>query len=212
MATEKIVYDIDVNSEGAEQAVKGLNTEMKGLDATFEDVYGDIKPLTGRMGELEDRLYELAQAGDTTSDEFKKLSAETSRLKTVQREVDEQIDRTSRTMNEKFGAAVSTVTGAMVLAEGAMAQFGVESEDAEKVMATMVQTMAMGEAIKGINESTGLFTKLGGVLKGTKVYTMAAQAAQWLYNAALNAQSNRACCYSYYSSYSRLRSSYKLAR
>ena len=187
MATEKIVYDIDVNSEGAEQAVKGLNTEMKGLDATFEDVYGDIKPLTGRMGELEDRLYELAQAGDTTSDEFKKLSAETSRLKTVQKEVDEQIDRTSRTMNEKFSAAVNTVTGAMVLAEGAMGAFGVESEDAEKVMATMVQTMAMGEAIKGINESTGLFTKLGGVLKSTKGYTLAAKAAQWLYNAALNA-------------------------
>tara|TARA_R110002073_G_scaffold116064_3_gene254316 strand:+ start:8525 stop:10318 length:1794 start_codon:yes stop_codon:yes gene_type:complete len=187
MATEKIIYDIDVNSEGAEQAVKGLNTEMKGLDATFEDVYGDIKPLTGRMGELEDRLYELAQAGDTTSDEFKKLSAETSRLKTVQREVDQQIDRTSRTLNEKFGAAVTTVTSSMILAETAMSMFGIKSKETEALMESLVTTMVVGEALKSLNEVTGVFTSIGNAIKKTTVYSKLATAAQWLYNMALNA-------------------------
>jgi len=38
------------------QAIKVLDTEATNLDATFEEVYGDLKPLTARMGEAEDRF------------------------------------------------------------------------------------------------------------------------------------------------------------
>ena len=43
------------------------------LDASFDDVYNGMAPLTTRMGEAEDRLYELSLAGDTASKEYQEL-------------------------------------------------------------------------------------------------------------------------------------------
>ena len=62
MAIKKQI-EIDVNTKSAVKS-------MEELGGSFEDVYGEVQPLSGRIGELEDRLYEMAAAGDTTSDEF----------------------------------------------------------------------------------------------------------------------------------------------
>ena len=81
MAVKKTI-NIDINNN-AEETAKDFDTlnksinqttkSTKNLDATFEEVYGDLQPLTSRMGEAEDRLYELSLAGDTTSKEFQEL-------------------------------------------------------------------------------------------------------------------------------------------
>ena len=52
------------------KSIKVVNTAATNLDATFEEVYGDLQPLTTRMGEAEDRLYELALAGKQGTKEF----------------------------------------------------------------------------------------------------------------------------------------------
>ena len=187
MADEVIKYQFETNANEVAQEVNSLEQEFKGLDATFEDVYGDIKPLTGRLGELEDRMYELAQAGDTTSKEFKELTKEAGRLKNVQKEVDLQLDRTSRTLDQKFSSAVSLATGTMVVAQGAMNSLGVSSQESEELMADMFATMAVGEGLKQINEATGIFTKMGSAIAKTTVYQKIATAAQWMWNKAMTA-------------------------
>ena len=68
-----------------------------------------------------------------------------------------------------------------------MSSLGVESSETEEAMAKMVQAMAMGEAIKGLNETTGIFTKLGSAIKKTTIFQKASTAAQWLWNTAMNA-------------------------
>lgn len=184
MADEVIKYQFETNAEEVAQSVGKLEKEFKGLDATFEDVYGDIKPLTGRLGEIEDRMYQLAQAGDTASAEFRELSKEASRLKNVQKEVDLQLDRTSRTMSEKFNSGVNLVTGSMVIAEGAMSALGVSADDSEELMANMFTTLATGQALLQIEEVTGWFSSLAkGVMKST-IAVRIATAAQWMWNAA----------------------------
>ena len=60
---DKTANDFDNLNKSIDQTTKST----KNLDATFEEVYGDLQPLTTRMGEAEDRLYELSIAGDTTS-------------------------------------------------------------------------------------------------------------------------------------------------
>jgi hypothetical protein len=184
---EKIIYDIRVESDDAVAGIDKLNTATKGLDASFEDVYGDIKPLTGRLGELEDRMYELAQAGDTTSKEFSTLSDEASRLKRVQKEVDTQLDRTSRTLNEKFSNAVDVASSSLVIAEGAMSALGVSSKTSEESMAIMVNAIAGAQALKSLNDTTNIFTSIGTAIKGTVVFQKAATTAQWLWNTAMAA-------------------------
>ena len=66
---EKRTINIDINSNASEaekdfksfnKAVDETTKSAKNLDATFEEVYGELQPLTTRMGEAEDRLYELA--------------------------------------------------------------------------------------------------------------------------------------------------------
>ena len=51
-----------------------LNKVATDTGATFADVYGEMQPLTTRMGEAEDRLYELAAAGQTASKEYLKTN------------------------------------------------------------------------------------------------------------------------------------------
>jgi hypothetical protein len=57
---------IDVDTKQATKAMDDLAKATHDVSASFEEVYGDIQPLTARMGEAEDRLYELAAAGKTT--------------------------------------------------------------------------------------------------------------------------------------------------
>jgi len=82
---EKRVIEIDVNTASA---VKNVDL----LSQSFEDVYGEIQPLSGRMGELEDQLYELANAGKTGTQEFETLSAEVGRIKKVIQQTDMTVD------------------------------------------------------------------------------------------------------------------------
>ena len=64
-----IVKQVDIKVD-TKQAVKSLDD----LGGSFEDVYGDIQPLNTVIGELEDRLYQMAAAGETGSEEFELLS------------------------------------------------------------------------------------------------------------------------------------------
>jgi hypothetical protein len=191
---EKIIIDIDLNYKDAidklsklDKSIINVTDSITNLSASFEDVYGELKPLTARAGELEDRLYELTQAGETTTKEFKELTKEVGRLKKEQQDFDLIIDRSSKNLNEKFSTAISTATGGIVLAEGAMSALGIQGSTAEESMAKMVQAIDIGKALKSINESTGMFTKLGSAIKKTTLFQKASTAAQYLWNLALSA-------------------------
>ncbi len=54
------------------------------LGATFEDIHGEVKPLTAQMGEMEDRLYQMALAGDTASKEYHDLLTEVGKYRKIQ--------------------------------------------------------------------------------------------------------------------------------
>ncbi len=84
--------------------LKEVNTELNqynklldevdpsNLTASFDDIYGAVKPLNTQIGELEDRLYELANRGQQNTEEFRNVSAEVGRLKGVIKETDREID------------------------------------------------------------------------------------------------------------------------
>jgi septal ring factor EnvC (AmiA/AmiB activator) len=65
--TRTINLEIKDNFKKVEKDIDDLNESLKDtaennrdVSKTFEEVYGELKPLTARMGEAEDRLYELA--------------------------------------------------------------------------------------------------------------------------------------------------------
>jgi peptidoglycan hydrolase CwlO-like protein len=196
MADKKKIIDLEVKTnldkasgelDNFGKAVLDVDKKTTDLTQTFEDVYGDMKPLTGRMGELEDRMYELAQSGQTATAEFKDLGKEVGRLRKAQKETDLTTDRLARTTSEKLNGGIQTATDSFVLAQGAMSAFGIESKQAEESIAVLYGAMSASSALQSLETNTGAVTKLGAAIKGTVVWQKLSTAAQWLWNAAMSA-------------------------
>jgi hypothetical protein len=153
MAIEKTVI---LNVE-TKEATKNVDL----LSRSFEDAYGEIQPLTGRMGELEDQLYELANAGKQGTDEFKTLAAEVGRMKKTIQQTDAQVDGLAMTTSQKLGGALGGVTSGFELVQGAMGAMGAESENVQKALLKVQSAMAIAQGVQGIRESIPAFKAMG---------------------------------------------------
>ena len=149
-----------------------LSQSNTDLGATFEDVFGEVKPLTAQMGEMEDRLYQMALAGDTASKEYKELLTEVGKYKRIQQDTDMIVDGAATTMSQKLGGAIQGVAGGFAVAQGAMALMGTESEKFEETMIKLNAAMAISQGIAGLGESKKAFKAMGlsakTALKGIK--------------------------------------------
>ena len=153
MAIKKTIK-IDVD---AKQAIKSLDE----LGGSFEDANGEgAIPLSTIIGELEDRLYAMAVAGDTASDEFKEISAQVGKMKKVIVETDLEIDGLSQTMSQNVGGALQGVASGFELAQGAMGAFGAGGEAVEEALLKVQSAMAMAQGLQGLRESIASFKAL----------------------------------------------------
>ena len=159
--------------EDVAKATKVANDSVQGLNKTFEQTYGEIQPLTTRMGEAEDRLYELAAAGDTTSKEYQGLLNKVGEYRKVQIQTDLAVDQAAGTLSQKLGSALTGATSGFAAVQGVMALTGGESEALEKSLLKVQGAMAIQQGVQGIldySKSVGLASKataLWGVITGT---------------------------------------------
>jgi hypothetical protein len=161
MAIEKTVI---LNVE-TKEAAKNIDI----LSQSFEDAYGEIQPLTGRMGELEDQLYELANAGKQGTEEFKILANEVGRMKKTIQQTDAQVDGLAMTTSQKLGGALGGVTSGFELVQGAMGAMGVESEGVEKALLKVQSAMAIAQGVQGIRESLPAFKAMAVAIGQTAI-------------------------------------------
>ncbi len=167
MAITKTI-EIDVNSlkavgglENLDKALKQVDKSAKGVDATFEEVYGDLQPLTSRMGEAEDRLYELALAGQSATKEYQDLLQTVGNYRKVQMQTDMVVDAAATTFDAKLGGALQGVTSTFAGVQGAMALTGGESQKLEEALLKVQGAMALAEGVRGIREGAVAFKALG---------------------------------------------------
>lgn len=167
MAITKTI-EIDVNSlkavgglENLDKALKQVDKSAKGVDATFEEVYGDLQPLTSRMGEAEDRLYELALAGQSATKEYQDLLQTVGNYRKVQMQTDMVVDAAATTFDAKLGGALQGVTSTFAGVQGAMALTGGESQKLEEALIKVQGAMALAEGVRGIREGAVAFKALG---------------------------------------------------
>jgi hypothetical protein len=159
---EKKTIIVDVNTD---DGVKSLNR----LEASFEDVYGEVQPLTGRIGELEDQLYEMASAGQQGTQEFTQLAAQIGKMKKVIVDVDMAVDGMSGTMSQKLGGSIQGLSGGFELAQGVMGAFGAESAKVEEALLKVNSAMAIAQGVQSVRESIPAFKALGSVIAQTTV-------------------------------------------
>ena len=173
---EKKIIEIEVKTQQAVQSMDALSKSTKEAGkefdkaATFAERYGEeLQPLTSRMGEAEDRLYELANAGQTTTQEYKDLLKTVGEFRKVQINTDMAVDAAATTMGQKLGGALGGVTAGFSVAQGAFAAFGGESEEIEKALLKVQAAMAIQQGVQGIREAIPSFKALGAAIKSTTV-------------------------------------------
>ena len=85
MAKKEATFKLNVDSDSAVNDIKQLDKELNNLGDDFVEVSTDISA-------MEDKLYSMALAGDTTSQEFKELQAQTAKYKqiVIEKNVDHQ--------------------------------------------------------------------------------------------------------------------------
>jgi hypothetical protein len=159
---EKKTIIVDVNTD---DGVKSLNR----LEASFEDVYGEVQPLTGRIGELEDQLYEMASAGQQGTQEFTQLAAQIGKMKKVIVDVDMAVDGMSGTMSQKLGGSIQGLSGGFELAQGVMGAFGAESAKVEEALLKVNSAMAIAQGVQSVRESIPAFKALNAVLMSNPI-------------------------------------------
>jgi DNA repair exonuclease SbcCD ATPase subunit len=172
--TRTINLEIKDNFKKVEKDIDDLNESLKDtaennrdVSKTFEEVYGELQPLTTRMGEAEDRLYELAAAGDTASKEYRDLLQTVGEYRKVQIQTDMAVDAAATTLGQKLGGALGGVTSGFSLAQGAFAAFGDESKEVEEALLKVQSAMAIQQGIQGIREAIPSFKSLATVAVNT---------------------------------------------
>jgi hypothetical protein len=174
MTEYEINLEIKDNFKKVEKDIDDLNKSLKDTGkefdkaATFAERYGDeLQPLTTRMGEAEDRLYELAAAGDTASKEYRDLLQTVGEYRKVQIQTDMAVDAAATTLGQKLGGALGGVTSGFSLAQGAMALFGSENEALEESLLKVQSALAIQQGIQGIREAIPSFKSLATVAVNT---------------------------------------------
>jgi hypothetical protein len=164
--TRTINLEIKDNFKKVEKDIDDLNESLKDtaennrdVSKTFEEVYGELKPLTARMGEAEDRLYELAAAGQTTTQEYRDLLQTVGEYRQVQIKTDLAVDGAAQTMTQKLGSALNGATSAFSTTQGAMALFGSENEALEESLLKVQAALAIQQGVDGLTTS---YKELGG--------------------------------------------------
>jgi hypothetical protein len=156
---------INVDTKQATQAMDDLAKATHDVSASFEEVYGDLQPLTTRMGEAEDRLYELANAGQTASKEYQDLLTTVGNYRKVQMQTDMAVDSAATTMSQKLGGALGGAAAGFQLVQGTMGAFGAESAQVEEALLKVQSAMAIAEGVQGFKEAIPSIKAFGTAMK-----------------------------------------------
>jgi len=175
--------NVNVKTKGVDEATEEFkdlgkatevaNDSLEGLNKTFEEANGDIQPLTTRMGEAEDRLYELALAGDTASKEYQGLLAKVGEYRKVQIQTDLAVDAAATTLSQKLGGALTGATSGFAAVQGVMGLVGSESETLEKTLLKVQSALALQQGVQGVLDYS---KSIGLASKATKVFNLIVKA------------------------------------
>lgn len=147
------------------QSYKELSKAATDVNAKFEEVYGELQPLTTRLGEAEDRLYELALAGKQNTKEYQDLLETVARYRQTQIETDRVVDSAAQTFTQKLGGAIQGAANGYAVVQGAMGLFGTESKELEEALLKVQSAMALAQGIEGVRTALPLFKDLANTIK-----------------------------------------------
>ena len=152
-----------------EDQVKDINTATDKFDLgkKFDDVYKDTAPLSSRLGELEDRMYELAFSGKSASEEFAVLQKEAVSMRQTIIGVDKQVDILADNKGfSVFGDGLGEVGASL-----ARMDFDTASKQAS-TLSNNVSKMTFGKAIGSIKSLGSTIISLGKAILSNPLFLL----------------------------------------
>ena len=137
-----------------------LKSVIAEVDAQVEFFAVTNADVGQKIGLLEDQMYRMAVAGDTTSAEFRKIQAEAAALKQSVIAVDMALDGMAMTTTQRLTGALGGATGAFAAGQGAMAAFGGESEAVNEALLKVNAAMSMLQGVEAIKQAAPAFNAL----------------------------------------------------
>jgi L-fucose mutarotase/ribose pyranase (RbsD/FucU family) len=171
---EKAIETLNKNLKQTEDAVKDVNEAVKdfGLGKKFEDVYGELQPLSSRLGELEDRMYELAFAGKAGTEEFQALRSEAANMRQTIIDVDKQVDLLADNKGFSiFGAGISGIGDSLMRLDFA----GAEREATG--LAKAATKITFKDALQSVKQLGKTFLTVGKAILTNPLFLIAAVVA-----------------------------------
>ena len=165
-------------SKEAGAAIKGaaavMKTTMKpALDAvaaSTENYTGKVKTLRTQIRENMNAAAQLAAKHGFANAGTQEAITKTAKLKDAQEELNERIAASHPEAKFRvLGQAVQGAANAFAGIQGAMALFGAESEDAQKMMLKVQASMALAQGIQSINQLKEAFIALNLVIAANPI-------------------------------------------
>ena len=139
-----------------------------------------VKDLKNQIKDLKDRIVELNNAGEDTTEEFKELGT----LMRQYKDINEEAKRSSKDLGDQistFTGSVKGVAGAISTVTGVMGLMGIESEKGTKLLKTMAAAMSITSGIQamesGFKAVKSLIGGFAAATKGAKTMGQAIKAA-----------------------------------
>ena len=161
-----------------EKQIKDINkaTDKFDLKKKFDDVYKETAPLSSRLGELEDRMYELSFAGKAGTDEFKALQMEAVNMRQTIIGVDKQVDILADNKGfSVFGDGIGQVGASL-----ASLDFETASKQASS-LAGAASKISFGSAMTSIKQFGTTIIQLGKAILMNPLFLLAAVVAAIAY-------------------------------
>ncbi len=190
---EKEMVDLNDQMEELSKNGEQNTTAFKDLSKAFDKTQNDLKKfsgdmehlggdilveVTGSISKMEDRMYELALAGDTTSKEFRELQTQTAKYKKIIIETDRSIDALAE-QGRGLSSALSISSGAVAGFQaytGVTALLGSENEELLETITKLQGAQGVLNSIETIKQQLDA---------NSIVLTRAKTKVQKLYNLAI---------------------------
>jgi len=145
----------------------------------------DTSGATSSVGSLKKQLREAQQEVTALAEKFGATSIQAINAAKKAAELKDAIGD-AKALTEAFNpdakfkaltASLSGVAGGFGAVQGAMALFGVESEDVQKTLLKVQSAMAISQGLQSVGESIDSFKQLGAVIKSTTIFQKANEMA-----------------------------------
>ena len=143
---QRVLKELREQSNALEEQATAIEKEVNWA----RELANSHVSLNIQLREVREEMQRMELAGDTTSEAYKKLQERMKTLSSAISNVQAQQNkfRSSTQMFDGLLSGISGVTGAFTAAQGAMALFGSENEDLQKIMLKVQSLMAITIGLK----------------------------------------------------------------